>query len=464
MTPEVTPALEIQPIAGPLRATLSLPGSKSLTNRALLIGALAEGESVLRGVLDSDDTRYMAAALDGLGFALDWDRRRATLRIGGRGGEIPARGGDLFGGNAGTVVRFLVSLVALGHGRFRVDGDPRMRERPIADLLEALAALGVAARSERQNGCPPVVVDAAGIPGGHAEIPGGTSSQFASSILLAAPYAARDVRLTIAGRLVGAPFVDMTLGLMRRAGVETVRRDAEIRVAARQRYRSGEVAIEPDATAASYFFAAAALLGGEVKIRGLGPDSLQGDVAFVDVLTAMGAEARRERDGIVVRGRELRGVDHDFRAISDTFLTAAALAPFAASPTRIRGIGHTRRQESDRIGAVARELSRLGVSVRESPDELVIEPSGVHGGEVETYDDHRMAMSFALIGLRVPGIRIRNPRCVDKTFPDFFQRLDSLRSRSGARDGGEAGGGGRVPAKQERPIPRSGGRDGGEEV
>jgi 3-phosphoshikimate 1-carboxyvinyltransferase len=427
MTADAEPALEIRPIAGPLRASPSLPGSKSLTNRALIIAALAGGESVLRGVLDSDDTRHMFAALERLGFAIRWDRRTATIEVGGRDGSIPAPGAELFGGNAGTAVRFLTSLVALGRGRFRIDGDVRMRERPIQDLLDALTALGAAAVSERGNGCPPVIVEAAGIPGGEARVAGGTSSQFTSAILLVAPYAARGVRLTIVGTPVGAPFVDMTLGLMRRAGVEADRQGDTISVAPGQRYRGGEATIEPDATAASYFLAAAALVGGEVNVRGIGARSLQGDVTFADVLSRMGAEVRREADGIVVRGRELRGVDFDFRGISDTFLTAAALAPFASSPTRLRGIGHTRRQETDRVSAVARELSRLGVQVRESEDELVIEPSAVHGGEIETYDDHRMAMSFALIGLRVPGIRIRNPGCVDKTFPDFFRCLESLR-------------------------------------
>jgi 3-phosphoshikimate 1-carboxyvinyltransferase len=423
----VESALEIRPIAGPLRASPSLPGSKSLTNRALIIAALCGGDSVLRGALDSDDTRLMVAALERLGFAIRWKRRTATIEVTGCGGSIPVRGAELFGGNAGTTVRFLTSLVALGNGRFRIDGDARMRERPIQDLLAALRTLGVVASSELGNGCPPVIVEARGIPGGEARVAGGTSSQFTSSILLVAPYSARGIRLSVVGALVGAPFVDMTIGMMRRAGVEVDRRGDLIAVAPEQSYRGGESLIEPDATAASYFLAAAALLGGEVSVVGLGSGSLQGDVEFADVLARMGAEVRREVDRIVVVGKDLHGVDFDFRGISDTFLTAAVLAPFATSPTRIRGIGHTRRQETDRVAAVARELVRLGVRVRESEDELVIEPSAVHGGEVETYDDHRMAMSFALIGLRVPGIRIRDPRCVAKTFPEFFRGLESLR-------------------------------------
>jgi 3-phosphoshikimate 1-carboxyvinyltransferase len=419
--------LEIRPIRGPVHATIAVPGSKSLTNRALIIAALADGESRLTGALDSDDTRYMAAALEQLGFLVDWDRSTATVRIAGRGGSIPSAGADLFGGNAGTAVRFLISFVALGHGRFTVDGDARMRERPAQDLLDALRALGVAVRSLRDNGCPPVVIEANGLRGGTAAVAGATSSQFTSSILLVAPYAASDVTLELTGELVGAPFVDMTLSLMRRCGVETAREPDRIHVAGGQRYRSGEIPIEPDATAASYFLAAAALLGGEVRVPGLDTSSLQGDVGFVDVLSRMGARVEVDRRGVTVHGGELRGGDFDFRAISDTFLTAAALAPFASAPTRIRGIAHTRRQETDRVHAVVEELSRLGVRVRERDDALEIEPSQPHGGEVETYGDHRMAMSFSLVGLRVPGVRIRDPDCVGKTFPDFFQRLEQLR-------------------------------------
>ncbi len=424
---ELRDSLEIRPAKGPIRATVSVPGSKSLTNRALVISALADGETLIRDALESDDTELMVAALGKVGLEVDWNRAAKTIRVAGRRGEIPAAGADLFGGNAGTTVRFLVSLVALGHGRFRVDGDPRMRERPIGDLLEGLSSLGVSAWSERGNGCPPVVIDANGIRGGRATVAGETSSQFASSILLAAPYARTDVTLEIRGELVGAPFVEMTLGIMRRHGITVRRTGSEICVSAGQRYRAGEIRVEPDATAASYFLAAAALTAGVVKVRGLGRDSLQGDIRFVDALSEMGASAVYDDEGILVTGDQLRGIDRDFRDISDTFLTAAVLAPFASSPTVIRGIGHTRHQETDRVAAVARELGRLGVAVREHRDALEIHPSAPHGGEVETYNDHRMAMSFALIGLRVPGIRIRNPACVRKTFPDYFERLEMMR-------------------------------------
>ncbi|MEA2624227.1 MAG: 3-phosphoshikimate 1-carboxyvinyltransferase [Candidatus Binatota bacterium] len=422
----MTDPLEIPVLGRPVDAVASVRGSKSLTNRWLVVAALADGDSLLRGVLDGDDTRHMVEALRTLGFELQWDRDAETIRVSGGGGRIPASLAELYGGNAGTTVRFLVSLVALGRGSFHVDGDARMRERPIHDLLDGLAALGVSVRSEHGNGCPPVTVEADGIPGGSAIVSGETSSQFASSILLAAPHARRDVVLEIRGRLVGAPFVEMTLGVMRAAGAEVEREEGRLRVRAGRGYRGGDRAVEPDATAASYFLALPLLVGGRVTVPGLGADSLQGDLAFTGVLADMGARVDLRPDGITVEEGELRGVEHDFRDISDTFLTAAVLAPFASSPSVITGIEHTRRQESDRVAAVAHELSRLGARVEERRDALVIHPSRLHGADVETYGDHRIAMSFALVGLRVPGVRIRDPGCVAKTFPDYFERLGRL--------------------------------------
>lgn len=423
--------LAIEPLAGPIRATVAIPGSKSLTNRALVIAALADGTVDVEGALASDDTGWMVGALRALGFAVDWDEDACRIRVVGRAGEIPAARADLYGGNAGTAVRFLTSLVALGHGEYRIDGDARMRERPIGDLLDGLVALGVDVRSERGNGCPPLVVRAAGIAGGASSVDGSTSSQFVSSILLSAPCARQDVALTVRGGLVGAPFVDMTIDLMRRAGVEVARAGDVFHVRAGQRYAAAPIAVEPDATAASYFFAAAALLGGEVTVPGLGRDSLQGDLGFVDVLAAMGAKVTCDARGTTVAGSgALRGIEHDFRAISDTFLTAAALAPFADRPTTIRGIAHTRHQETDRPAAVATELRRLGVPVVEHEDALVISPAAPQPANVRTYGDHRMAMAFALIGLRVPGIRILDPACVAKTFPGYFASLDKLRAES----------------------------------
>jgi 3-phosphoshikimate 1-carboxyvinyltransferase len=418
----------IQPLARPPDCEVRVPGSKSITNRALLIAALAEGDSVLEAALSSDDTQYMAAAWRQLGIEVAQDAAGERFTVGGRGGVIPAAAAERFVGNAGTAMRFLVAALCLGRGRFRVDGSPRMRQRPIQDLLDALAQLGAPARCESGGGCPPVVIDADGLPGGRARIAAAKSSQFLSAVLLAAPYARAPVELEVSGPLIAAPYIDMTIGVMRAFGVG-VTRDGTHRFTVRpQRYAGRQYAIEPDASSAHYFLAAAALTGGRVRVQGLGAASLQGDVRFADVLEQMGAVVARGADFLEVRGgAELDGVEADMNAISDTAPTLAALAPFARRPVTIRNIAHVRLQESDRLRAVATELRRLGVRVRELDDGLVIEPSAIRPAVVETYDDHRIAMSFALVGLRVPGIGIRDPQCVRKTFPEFFARLEELR-------------------------------------
>ena len=418
----------IEPLATPPDCEVRVPGSKSITNRAVLLAALADGESTLDGVLFSDDTRYMLDAWHRLGIETEVAEGAARCRVKGRNGTVPAAQADLFVGNAGTAMRFLVGALCLGHGRFRIDGTPRMRERPIQDLLDTLGQLGASARSESDHGTPPVVIDAAGLPGGSARIVGARSSQFLSAVLLVAPYARDGVRLTVDGPLVTPPYVDMTVAMMAAFGAHVERDGYRSFTVAPQTYRGRAYQIEPDASSAHYFLAAAALTGGRVRIAGLGRGSLQGDVHFVDVLERMGAGVVRGEDFLEVRGRAmLDGVDADMNAISDTAPTLAALAPFAQRPVTIRNIAHARHQESDRVHAVATELQRLGVRVTEQPDGLVIEPSPIRPGTVETYDDHRLAMSFALIGLRVPGIAIRDPGCVAKTFPGFFACLEGLR-------------------------------------
>ncbi len=416
------------PLAQPPDCDVRVPGSKSITNRALLIAALAAGESTLDGVLFSDDTHHMASAWRQLGIEVHEDAAAERFIVGGKGGELPARQADLFVGNAGTAMRFLTAALCLGSGTFRLDGSPRMRERPIQDLLDALAQLGAQVRSAAGNGCPPVLVEARGLGGGHARIAADKSSQFLSAVLMVAPYARSRTQVDVIGELVAAPYIDMTLGVMHAFGVD-VRREGyrrfDIETSA---YRARRYAVEPDASGAHYFLAAAALCGGRVRINGLGYASLQGDVRFVDVLEQMGATVTRGDDFLEVRGgTQLDGVDVDMNAISDTVPTLAAIAPFARRPVTIRNVAHVRLQESDRLHAVATELQRLGVRVRELRDGLCIEPSTIQPAVVETYDDHRLAMSFALIGLRVPGVAIRDPRCVRKTFPDYFTRLEALR-------------------------------------
>lgn len=422
-------ALDLRPLERAPEATVRVPGSKSITNRALLIAALAEGESHLSRALFSDDTRYMAEGLRRLGVEVEENEAAETLRVVGCGGRWPVAEADLMVGNAGTTMRFLAAALCLGRGRYRLDGSARMRERPIQDLLDALTALGARVRSEKGSGCPPVSIEADGLAGGAVEVRGERSSQFLSAVLQVAPYAERDVTVHVAGELIAKPYVDMTVGVMRAFGVE-VRRDGYTRfdVGAGQRYRAQPYAIEPDASSAHYFWAAAALTGGRVRVEGLSRDSLQGDVGFAAILAAMGADVRWEANAIEVAGPEqLSGIDADLNAISDTAPTLAVLGAFASGPVRLRNIAHVRWQESDRLHAVATELARLGVDVRELPDGLEVRPSRLAPGLVRTYDDHRIAMSFALAGLRVTGVRIEDPGCVAKTFPDFFARLEELR-------------------------------------
>ncbi len=420
----------IQPLVAPPDAVVRVPGSKSITNRALLLAALAEGESTLTGALFSDDTRYMAAALNEIGLPVVAEDSGRVLRVTGGGGSWPVSRADLFVGNAGTAMRFLIAALCLGDGRYRIDGSARMRERPIGPLVEALNRLGADVRCELDSGTPPVVIAARGLRGGRTEIDASHSSQFLSALLHVAPYAASDVEIAVGDDLIARPYVAMTLRVMEQFGVAVERDDLRsFRVTAGQRYHGRDYSIEPDASGAHYFWAAAALSGGRVRVEGIGTDSMQGDVAFVDVLERMGAEVRRGADFVEVRGRgALSGVDVDMNAISDTAPTLAVLGAFATSPVSIRNVRHLRWQESDRLHAVATELHRLGVEVEERDDGITVHPARPRpSAPVHTYDDHRIAMSFALAGLVVDGVRIGDPGCVAKTFPDYFERLEGLR-------------------------------------
>jgi 3-phosphoshikimate 1-carboxyvinyltransferase len=415
----------------PLDATVRVPGSKSITNRALLAAALADGRSELLGALHSDDTRYMAVALNALGVTVESDEANGRFLIDGSGGIFAVSDADLFVGNAGTAMRFLSAALPLGKGRYRIDGVPRMRQRPIAPLLAALNDLGADVRSELGTGCPPIVVHAAGLRGGQTRMAGDLSSQYFSALLLAAPYAREGVAVEVVGDLVSKPYLPMTAAVMAAFGVsaeidtETWR---QFNVRPGQHYTGRVFRVEPDASNASYFFAAAAVTGGRVRVEGLGADSMQGDLRFVEVLRAMGAEVEIGVDFTEVRGPangDLRGVDLDLGPISDTAQTLAAIAPFASGPTTIRGVAHARLKETDRVSALATELRRLGQEVDEFPDGLRITPRAIRPAAIDTYDDHRMAMSFAVAALRAPGLRLRDPGCVAKTFPEFFAVLDA---------------------------------------
>lgn len=422
--------LAIQPLAAaPRGVRVRVPGSKSITNRALLLAALAEGSTRIEHALQSDDTRHMQRALGALGVTVRTDASGETIEMDGSGGRFSSREATLFTGNAGTAARFLLAAVCLGDGRYVVDGSERMRQRPIGDLVDALRQLG--AQLDCPSGCPPVTVEAHGLPGGHARVRGSQSSQYLSALLMVAPYAASDVVVEIDGGLIAKPYIDMTLGVMSQFGIEVRRHGYDrFEIAAGRRYRApGSYAVESDASSAHYFLAAAALSGGDVTVEGIGTRSLQGDVRFVDVLERMGARVERGEDHLTVRGgSKLGGVDVDMNDISDTAPTLAVIASFAGAPVRIRNVGHLRLQESERIASVTAELSKLGGKVTEHDDGWTIEPAALHGGEVDTYDDHRLAMAFSLVGLKVPGIVIRDPQCVSKTFPTYFSELERLRA------------------------------------
>ena len=417
-------SLDIVPVAGPLHGSVRLPGSKSLTNRALICAALAVGRSTLSGALDSEDTQVMAKALQKLGIAIDADWTGAKLDVAGCGGRFPAQHAELNLEGSGTSLRFLTALVATGRGVFTLDGNDRMRQRPIGELIEALRTCHTDAESK--SGFPPVVIRADRLAGATLSLRGDVSSQYLSALLLAAPAATGAMEFNVHGPLVSTPYIEMTLAVMQAFGVEVKWLDQTRFQVSPQSYVNRTFAIEPDASAASYFWAAAAVTGGCVRVEGLNTQSLQGDVAFCDCLKSMGCDVKEESVGTTVTGRKLSGIDVDMGAISDTVQTLAAVALFAEGPTTIRGVEHIRHKESDRIGDLARELRKLGAVVEEKPDGLRIEPGPLQPAAVETYNDHRMAMSLAVAGLRLPGIQIIDPGCTAKTYPGFFPDLEKL--------------------------------------
>ena len=424
-----------QPVAKLLDATVTLPGSKSITNRALIAAALADGTSLLTDVLLAEDTHLMIEALRALGIAVTVDEAECTAEITGCRGQFPASEAEIFCGNSGTTMRFCTALVALGHGRFYLDGVERMRQRPIGGLVRVLQALGTGVEYLNNEDRPPITVYADGLAGGKVEFQSPQSSQLVSSLLLAAPYAGRDLFIEVSGDIPSVPYLKLTTTLMHAFGVAVIEQYAADRVkfivAAPQRYQSTTLAIEPDASNACYFLAAPAIAGGRVTVDRLGTDSIQGDVHFVDLLEQMGCCIERTPTELTVSGppdgEKLRGIDIDLNDMPDTVQTLAVLALFAQGPTVIRNVANLRAKETDRLAALRRELTRLGAAVEEAPDGLTIHPpQTVTPAAIETYDDHRMAMSFALAGLRHEGIVINNPQCCGKTFPDFFDQFERM--------------------------------------
>ncbi|MCP4589668.1 MAG: 3-phosphoshikimate 1-carboxyvinyltransferase [bacterium] len=423
--------LRLHSVSDPLHAEVMVPGSKSITNRALPIAALADGRSRLTGILFADDTQHMLDALERLGISVSANPDTCRVDVEGCGGHLPASEATLYCGNSGTTIRFCAALCALGYGEYTLDGMARMRERPIGALIEALQALGTPVEYLDQPGFPPLRVRARGLAGGEVCFESPPSSQMVSAILMAGPCAQADVLLEVRGRLVSEPYVRMTLAVMEAFGAGVVDRIepgvARYVVPAPQPYTAREYAIEPDASNASYFLAAPAIAGGRVTVNGLGTASIQGDARFVDVLEQMGCRIERTPQSLTVCGPEsgesLRGVDLDLNDMPDMAQTLAVVALFADGPTTIRNVANLRVKETDRLAALATELTRMGARAEVLADGIRIHPPRkVVAAEIETYDDHRMAMSFALASLRVDGVVIIDAGCVAKTFPDFFDR------------------------------------------
>jgi 3-phosphoshikimate 1-carboxyvinyltransferase len=414
----------IQKISG----NLVLPGSKSLSNRILLLSMLAEGKTEIQNLLDSDDVRRMVEALETLGIQLEENRAENLITVSGTSGIIPVKEATLMLGNAGTAIRPLTAAMTLGHGRFVLDGVQRMRERPIIDLINGLSQLGANLRCINGTDCPPVEVIADGLPGGITRLSGAISSQYLTAILLAAPYADKEVQIEITDKLVSVPYVEMTLRLMQSFGVSVNHENFRLFHIPRQTYRSpGNIFVEGDASSASYFLAGAAITKGTVTVKGCGTDSLQGDARFAEVLEKMGAKVEWEPQQVKLTGNSLNGIDVDMNQMPDAAMTLAVAALFASGPTAIRNIYNWRVKETERLQAVSTELRKLGAEVEEGYDYLVIQPpEQIRKAEIDTYDDHRMAMAFSLAACGESPMTINNPGCVSKTFPDYFEVLNGL--------------------------------------
>jgi 3-phosphoshikimate 1-carboxyvinyltransferase len=439
MVKSMTDPYEVKPIDKPPHCTVQVPGSKSITNRALILAALAQPSeltaSILENALRSDDTEVMIDSLQRLGIAVeaDWANNRITVPC------TPIskwnKNVEFFCGNSGTTIRFLTAMLCAGEGTYKLDGVQRMRERPIGDLVEALQLLGVDIRCEKNNGCPPIILNARGLPSGKVTVRGNISSQYFSAILMAAPLAAAKLDIEVQGKLVSVPYIGMTVAMMSGWGVTIdgspaypgipghMDEQLAIYSVSPQIYRARKYVIEPDASSASYFWAAAAITGGTISVQGLGK-SIQGDAQFLYSLINMGC---KYIDDSTLQGRLLKGLSVDMNWISDTVMTLAVVALFAKGSTKITNVAHIRHKETDRLAALATELRKVGAEIEEHPDGLTIHPRPLHGAILDTYDDHRMAMSLALIGLKIPGIFIRNPGCVAKTFPTYWHTLENLR-------------------------------------
>lgn len=415
--------IEIKPLPK-CAAVVSIPGSKSYTHRALITSALARGESFLKNALKSEDTIYTAQGLERMGIKITWEKE--GVKVEGSGGLLKKGKINIYLNNSGTSMRLLTGLAALREGQTYLDGSDRMRARPMGELLRALTMLKVKAYAAKNNGSPPIVIESQGLAGGKVVIKGTESSQFLSALLLISPYAQKDMTIEVEGALASKPYIDMTREVMSAFGVQ-VEGDLPLFFIPRgQRYLPQNYLIEGDASNASYFWAAAAITKGKVEVNNLRLDSAQGDLKFLDLLKRMGCQIRPRQKGIEVQGGSLEGIEADLNSMPDVVPTLAVVAAFAAGETTLYNIGHLRFKESDRLKAVATELNKMGIKVEEGQDWLKIKGGLPQGTEIETYGDHRIAMSFAIAGLVIPGVKIKGEECVAKSFPDFWEKLMGL--------------------------------------
>ncbi|WP_318467989.1 3-phosphoshikimate 1-carboxyvinyltransferase [Photobacterium leiognathi] len=422
-------SITLQPIAK-INGEVNLPGSKSVSNRALLLAALAKGTTRLTNLLDSDDIRHMLNGLKLLGVNYQLSDDKTVCEVQGLGHAFsPEQALELYLGNAGTAMRPLAAALCLGGGEFILTGEPRMKERPIGHLVDALRIAGADIEYLENENYPPLKIKGTGLKGGEVEIDGSISSQFLTAFLMAAPLAKADTVIRIKGDLVSKPYIDITLHIMAQFGVEVENRDyQEFVVKGNQSYVSpSDFLVEGDASSASYFLAAAAIKGGEVKVTGIGKKSIQGDVQFADALAAMGAEIEWGDDYVISRCGELTAVDMDFNHIPDAAMTIATTALFAKGTTSIRNVYNWRVKETDRLSAMATELRKVGAEVEEGEDYItIVPPSNLQHAAIDTYDDHRMAMCFSLVALSDTPVTINDPKCTSKTFPDYFDKLSAL--------------------------------------
>ena len=422
-------SLTLQPI-NKIQGEVNLPGSKSVSNRALLLAALAKGTTRLTNLLDSDDIRHMLNALTTLGVQYQLSEDKTECVVEGLGQPFSvSEPVELFLGNAGTAMRPLAAALCLGEGEYVLTGEPRMKERPIGHLVTALQDAGADIEYLENENYPPLKIVGTGLKSGTVSIDGSISSQFLTAFLMSAPLAEGEVRINIEGDLVSKPYIDITLDIMKQFGVNVINNDyQEFVIPAGQHYVApGDFLVEGDASSASYFLAAAAIKGGEVKVTGIGKNSIQGDIQFADALEKMGAEIEWGDDYVIARAGKLKGIDMDYNHIPDAAMTIATTALFAEGTTAIRNVYNWRVKETDRLSAMATELRKVGAEVEEGEDYIIVKPvPQLKHAAIDTYDDHRMAMCFSLVALSDTPVTINDPKCTSKTFPDYFDKLKSL--------------------------------------